>query len=110
MTQLAAFLIAAGELVTYPAAQCSALFLGYGAYIGTDETDRAHAFRQTAHRLNPGREGEIDAFIRDQIRPMILLAEQYIYVGNRANARLFLELMEACGDYSATQPETRPFR
>lgn len=107
--------VAAEQDALYPAAQCAALWYGYGDYARAstylDGQDEAYAtaekFRQAAVRLNDGATAGIDSFVAEQRRLMALMIEAYIYGHDKQSQDLFESLSQTCSDFAATQPETR---
>ncbi|MGO4915545.1 hypothetical protein [Pseudogemmobacter sp. W21_MBD1_M6] len=107
--------VAATQDALYPAAQCAALWYGYGDYAKAsaylEGEDEAHAtadgFYRTAIRLNDGAAAAIDSFVAEQRPLMALMIEAYIYGHDKQSQDLFESLSQICSDFAATQPETR---
>lgn len=108
---------AAAEDPLYPAAQCSAFWLGYAdyakvsAYLDPDPAaaQAAAAFRSVARRMS-GTDAEIDDFIAEQRPLMVLMMEGYIYGGDRQSREMFERLAGICQDFAKRHPETRDLK
>lgn len=101
-----------GEL--YPAADCAALWFGYGDYAAVSSFldgqqaayDKANAFRAAAIRLTGDAEA-VEAHIARWRPDMALMMEAYIGHADRSSREIFERLSDTCKDFARTQPETR---
>lgn len=102
------------ELVTFPAAQCAAFWLGRddyarrSAFLDREPSDRtrAAAFRAAAVRLNGGDAAAVDAFIAGERGNMALTFERFV-LGDRTAEDVHDILLDACEGFAPTAPETR---
>lgn len=70
---------------------------------------RAEAFRQVAHRLTTVGSASVDAFIAEQRGLMMQMIDEGLY-SDGPGRRLMERLLQTCGDFGATQPETADWR
>ena len=96
----------------YPAADCAALWMGYGdyarrsAYLGgaEDAYDKAELFRAAAIRQT-GDKTLVDTHIGVARAGMELMIEALIMIGDAQSRDLFERFSQTCEDFSADLPE-----
>ena len=108
-------LSATAENALSPAGDCAAFWLGYADYAhqsayldsAAEAAARqdAHRFRAVAIRLNGGDRASVDAHIAAHRHAMALMAEAFIYGGDKASQKIFERMAETCTLLAIGQPE-----
>ena len=103
---------AAGAAAVNPAADCAALWLGYGDYAGIsafldgqqEAYDTAALFRSAAIREN-GDAQAVDAHIAKVRHDMALMVEAHVELADPQSRDLFERFSQTCQDLADSLPE-----